>query len=167
MRITVLPVALATGLTLGLAACGSGSNLPPPPPATSSVIPSPQVPDPVTPGGQDDQGYTTVRGTVTLADTGDPYPGAWVEFKVALAPADPFGVSPNISVHAGPDGSFAVKLPPGQYLAMAGDDCDLNAGFTLAGRAADDNLVEEPGAERVDFVEAPIVPGYDGRTGLC
>ena len=48
----------------------------------------------------------------------------------------------------------------------AGDDCNLNAGFAIVGRAPDDVMITVPGISAVDFVEYPITLGAD-VPGAC
>jgi hypothetical protein len=73
-----------------------------------------------------------------------------------------------MEIHTVTDGNgrYAIQLTAGQYQVTAGDDCDLNAGFAIVGRASDDAMISIPGISVVDFVEYPITPGAD-LPGAC
>lgn len=99
----------------------------------------------------------TVSGQVVDRDSGRPYPNAWVRFAWLVS------AGYEMETHTVTDGTgrYAIELPPGQYQVTAGDTCDLNAGFDIAGRNPDDVMITVPGTDAVDFVAYPIVPGYD------
>ena len=106
--------------------------------------------------------YSTVSGHIVNRATEEPYPNAYVRFA--------WLVDANFEkeTHTVTDrsGRYEIQLPPGQYRVTAGDDCDLNAGFAIAGRAPDDVMITVPGTSVVDFVEYPITPGAD-VPGAC
>ncbi len=136
-------------LAVALVACGSPSWPPP-------------DPGPSTTGGQPAPGTSVVSGRIVRADTGQPYPQAWVRFEVALSAVE------SAEAHTVTDtrGRYAIRLPAGQYQVSAGDDCDLNAQFDILGRAHDDIMISVPETTHVDFVESPITPGYVDH-GTC
>jgi hypothetical protein len=112
--------------------------------------------------GGDGGGYATVSGTIVRRDNGAPYPGAYVRFGW-LADATTEQQAHTVTDRAG---RYAIQLPAGVYQVSAGDTCDLNAGFTIAGRQQDDNMITVPGTTEVDFVQFAITPGAD-ITGVC
>jgi len=101
--------------------------------------------------------YSTVSGQVVERGTGRPYPNAWVRFGWLVS------AGYEQETHTVTDGSgrYSIQLPPGQYQVTAGDSCELNAGFDIAGRAPDDNMITVPGTSEVDFVEYPITSVSD------
>jgi hypothetical protein len=113
-------------------------------------------------GGGSGGGFTTVSGRIVRRDTGQPYPGAYVRFGWLVST----GAEQEAHAVTGRDGTYAIPLPAGQYQVTAGDSCDLNAGFAIAGRAPDDVMITVPGTDEVDFVEYPITPGAD-LPGVC
>jgi hypothetical protein len=130
-------------LAVAMLAGGSSSGLPPDPGHSTT-------------GGQPASGASVVTGRIVRADTGQPYPRAWVRFEVATSAVD------SAEAHTVTDarGSFAIRLPAGQYQVSAGDDCDLNAQFDIVGRAREDMVISVPETTHVDFVESPITQGY-------
>ena len=110
---------------LALAGCGSGSS-----------------PEPASPA---DQG-TTVSGQIVYRDTGQPYEGAYVEFKNLYGG--------NVHTTTDADGYYSLTLPPDTYTALAGDSNDLNEGFDVVGRP--DNAVTVPPSTTINFVAYPI-----------
>jgi carboxypeptidase family protein len=118
----VLLLALAV---LALAGCGSGS----------SPGPAPQ-PDQV----------TTISGQVVYRDTGQPYAGAWVEFRNLS------GWYVTSTTDA--DGHYSLTLPADTYTVDAGDDNDLNETFDAVGLAG--NAVTVPPSMTINFVAFPI-----------
>lgn len=174
-----LMLAIGLGTCIALAGCGGepSSVRPPndgPPIAVRSSPPAPpadqggavdgSVGDPLPPDQEANidsapsyqPQYVTVTGTVTVEETGEPWPGAWVELKDALAVSDAYGVGPNVHTVTAEDGSYELQVPPGEYKALAGDNCQDGALIILEGREISDNLVQEPGNEVINFV---------GRTG--
>ncbi|HEY7591962.1 MAG TPA: carboxypeptidase-like regulatory domain-containing protein [Actinophytocola sp.] len=139
-----------------LVACGSTPGTPRPESNSDEPSTGPPVTDPTTTDPPDDTSYT-VSGQVVDRETGQPYPNAWVRFGW-LASA---GYEMETHTVTDGGGTYAIQLPPGQYQVTAGDSCDLNAGFDIVGRNPDDVMITVPGADEVDFVEYPIVPGYD------
>jgi hypothetical protein len=103
-----------------------------------------------------------VSGRIVRLDTGKPYPKAYVRFGWLV------DANYEMETHTWTDGDgrYAIQLPAGQYQVTAGDDCDLNAGFAIVGRAPDDVMISVPGISEVDFVEYPITPGAD-LPGAC
>jgi hypothetical protein len=53
------------------------------------------------------------------------------------------------------------RLATGQGHVIAGDSCDLNAGFAIVGRVPDAVMITVPGTSEVNFVEYPITRGAD------
>jgi hypothetical protein len=108
------------------------------------------------------QGYSTLSGQIVDQATGQPYPNAWVRFAWLV------DANYEMETHtvANGDGRYEIQLAAGQYQVTAGDDCDLNAGFAIVGRAPDDVMITVPGTSVVDFVEYPITPGAD-LPGAC
>ena len=104
----------------------------------------------------------TVSGQIVDRDTGEPYPNAYVRFAWLV------NATYEGETHTTTDarGRYALELPAGQYQVTAGDSCDLNAGFSIVGRAPDDVMITVPGTAEVDFVEYPITPGAD-LPGAC
>lgn len=172
-RRLVLSIGLGTCLALAGCAGATGADGPPnddPPlvvrsrpaanPADQAASGDGSVGDPP-PSGQDANGdaapsyqaqYVTVTGTVTVEETGEPWPGAWVELKDAFAVSDAYGVGPNVGTVTGADGSYTLQVLPGEYKAFAGDKCQDGALIILEGRDISDNLVQEPGNEVINFV---------------
>jgi hypothetical protein len=95
-------------------------------------------------------------------DTGQPYPKAYVRFGWLVSAE----VAKETHTVTDGNGRYAIELQGGQYQVTAGDSCDLNAGFAIAGRAPDDITITVPGTSEVDFVEYPITPGAD-IPGIC
>lgn len=87
-----------------------------------------------------------MTGRVVYRDTGQPYPGAVVEFK------DLFGGNVHTTTDA--DGSYSVELPPDTYTALALDLNNYNEGFDVTGRP--DNAVTVPPSTTVNFAAYPI-----------
>lgn len=148
MKRTLIVLAAAL-VAVALTACGS-SSWPPPDPGPSTT------------GGQPAPGAPAVTGRIVRADTGQPYPNAWVRFEVALSAVE--SAEAHTVTDAG--GRYAIRLPAGQYRVSAGDDCDLNARFDIAGRAPDDIMISVPETTHLDFVESAITPGYVDH-GTC
>jgi|SRR5437868_11391053 len=137
LAILFLLLALAV---LAIAGCGSDSAQP--------VTPGIQTTDPVSPpepASPADQG-TTVSGQVVDRDTGQPYEGAYVEFKNLYGG--------NVHTTTDADGYYSLTLPPDTYTALAGDSNDLNKGFDVVGRP--DNAVTVPPSTTINFVAYPI-----------
>jgi hypothetical protein len=107
-------------------------------------------------------GYGTVSGQIVRHDTGEPYPNAYVRFAWLV------NANYGKEAHTVTDdsGRYAIQLPAGQYQVTAGDSCDLNAAFAIAGKAPDDVMITVPGTSGVDFIEYPITPGAD-LPGVC
>jgi hypothetical protein len=103
-----------------------------------------------------------VSGRVVHRDTGAPYANAYVRFEWLVNATS--GRETHTLTNA--VGRYGIQLAPGQYQVTAGDSCDLNAGFSMVGRAADDVMITVPGTSEVDFVEYPITPGAD-IPGVC
>jgi len=140
-------ISIVVILMLVLAACRSQSG---------------SSPDPG-PGPTESSGaYSTVSGQIVRGDTGQPYPNAYVRFAVLV------NAIYERETHTLTDGSgrYAIQLPTGEYQVTAGDSCDLNAGFTIAGKAPDDVMITVPGTSEVNFIEYPITPGAD-LPGVC
>ncbi len=162
-RLAILFLLLAVAV-LAIAGCGSGSasdypgsNITPGSQPTDTVpsqvpasptdqgsqptdtVPS-QVPAPPT-----DQG-TTVSGQVVYRDTGQPYAGAYVEFKNLYGE--------NVHTTTDADGYYSLTLPPDTYTALAGDLSNENEGFDVVGRP--DNAVTVPPSTTINFVAYPI-----------
>jgi hypothetical protein len=168
-------ISIVAFLMLALAACGSQSSVstpvsPPvsPPVSSPPVSPPPVSPPPVSPpvssppASPTDGAYSTVSGTITRRDTGEPYPNAYVRFGWLVS------ATSEEETHTVTDasGRYEIQLPAGQYQVTAGDSCDLNAGFAIVGKAPDDTMITVPGTGEVDFVEYPITPGAD-LPGVC
>jgi hypothetical protein len=132
-----------------VAACGS-SSWPPADPGSSTT------------GGQPAPGAVAVSGRVVRADTGHPYPNAWIRFEVALSAVE------SAETHTVTDaaGRYVIRLAAGQYQVSAGDDCDLNAQFDMVGRVRDDIMISVPQTTHIDFIESAITPGYVDH-GIC
>ena len=113
-------------------------------------------------GSPSDSAYNTVSGEIVDRATGQPYPNAYVRFGWLVDAVY------EKETHTVTDGSgrYEIQLPAGQYQVTAGDSCDLNAGFAIVGRSADDVMITVPGTNVVDFVEYPISPGAD-LPGVC
>jgi hypothetical protein len=111
--------------------------------------------------GSGTTGYYTVSGRVVHRDTGKPYPRAYVRFGWLVSAVY------EQETHTLTDGRgrFAIQLPAGQYQVTAGDACDLNAGFSIVGKAYDDVMITVPGTSKVDFVEYPLTP--EAMPGVC
>jgi hypothetical protein len=133
--------------TPGIPTAGSGDDRSTGPPTTDS---------PTT-----DASYT-VTGTVVSRDTGAAYPNAYVRFGWLV------NAGYEMEAHTLTDdgGRYTIQLAAGRYQVTAGDSCDLNAGFTIAGSQPDDVMIDVPGTSVVDFVEYPITPGAD-LPGVC
>ena len=147
-------ISIVVILMLVLAACGSSSGRDPQG-SSSSGTPSSGTPS-------SRAAYSTVSGRIVRLDTGKPYPNAYVRFGWLVDAAH------EMEIHTVTDGngSYAIQLPAGQYQVTAGDNCDLNAGFAIVGRAPDDVMITVPGIGAVDLVEYPITPGSD-LPGAC
>jgi len=148
-------ISIVVILMLVLAACSSAHGHPN---RSSTSDPSPS-------GGSHSSigAYSIVSGQIVDRATGEPYPNAWVRFA--------WLVDANLEMmetHTVTDGSgrYEIRLAAGQYQVTAGDDCDLNAGFAIVGRALDDVMITVPGTSMVNFVEYPITPGAD-LPGVC
>ena len=142
-------------LMLVLAACGSSSGVDPISTSPSGTSPSSSSPRSGSPSSSPSRSaYSTVSG--------QPYPKAWVRFGWLV------DATHEMEVHTVTDGTgrYAIQLLAGQYRVSAGDDCDLNAGFAIAGRAPDDVMIAVPGISVVNFFEYPITPGAD-VPGAC
>jgi hypothetical protein len=92
------------------------------------------------------QSVPHVRGHVVDSRTGQPYAGAWVEFKNLSGG--------NVHIATDRNGVYDLPVPEGVYTALAGDDRDMNMGFDVVNRAS--NAVEVPSDSVVDFVARPI-----------
>ena len=156
-------ISIVAFLMLALAACGSQSSVSPPP-ASPTAAPSlsPTAPSSSAVGSPTADAYGTVSGKITRRDTGEPYPNAYVRFGWLV------NATSEEETHTVTDasGRFEIQLPAGQYQVTAGDSCDLNAGFEIAGKAPDDVMITVPGTSEVDFVEYPVTPGAD-LPGVC
>lgn len=157
---------IAAVLLITLAACnpetGSISSVDNPTGAVTSVAPpsdsftdgnvttAPAAADTTQAAG----GGLVVSGLVTHADTGAPYPNAWVRFSFLLNAVEEY------ETHTVTDssGRYVIQLPQaGSYQVTAGDSCELDAGFRIVGRQSiDDIMITVPGDNTVDFVERPI-----------
>jgi|SRR6516164_4937873 len=157
-------ISIVAFLMLALAACGSQSSVSPPvsPPPVSTTDAPNLSPAGSPTGSPTASAYSTVSGKITRGDTGEPYPNAYVRFGWLV------NATYEEETHTVTDasGRFEIQLPAGQYQVSAGDSCDLNAGFAIAGRAPDDTMITVPGTSEVDFVEYPITPGAD-LPGFC
>jgi Carboxypeptidase regulatory-like domain len=141
-------VSTACGSTTpGIPSAGSGDDWNTGPPATDR---------PTT-----DVSYT-VSGTVVSRDTGAAYPNAYVRFGWLVSAG--YEMEAHTVTDSG--GRYSIQLAAGRYQVTAGDSCDLNAGFTIAGPRPDDVMIDVPGTSVVDFVEYPITPGAD-LPGVC
>ena len=154
-------------LMLVLAACGSSSGVDPISTSPSGTSPSSSSPRSGSPSSSPSSSpsrsaYSTVSGRIVRRDTRQPYPKAWVRFGWLV------DATHEMEVHTVTDGTgrYAIQLLAGQYRVSAGDDCDLNAGFAIAGRAPDDVMIAVPGISVVNFFEYPITPGAD-VPGAC
>jgi hypothetical protein len=147
-------ISIVVILMLVLAACGSSSDGDPHSSSSSGSSSS---------GSSSSRGaYSTVSGRIVRLDTREPYPKAYVRFGWLV------NANYEMETHTVTDGNgrYAIQLPAGQYRVTAGDNCDLNAGFAIVGRAPDDVMIAVPGISVVDFVEYPITPGAD-LPGAC
>src|SRR6266496_3077862 len=150
LRVAILFSLLAMAV-LAIAGCGSGSASGYPESNITSaqpVTPGIQTTDPVSPpepASPADQG-TTVSGQVVYRDTGQPYEGAYVEFKNLYGG--------NVHTTTDADGYYSLTLPTDTYTALAGDSNDLNEGFDVVGRP--DNAVTVPPSTTINFVAYPI-----------
>jgi hypothetical protein len=127
-------------------------STPSPTPTISSLTPTPTptrtstpTPTPTT-ATSNPNGLTTVSGKVTYAQTGDPYPGASVEFQ---------NVAGGWNIHTTTNGSghYSLNLPAGVYLALAVDLNDTGALFTVSNLSS--NNVDVPPTTKVNFTESP------------
>jgi Carboxypeptidase regulatory-like domain len=151
--VAILPIVAI--LTLVLAACGSTSVGTSPVSGTTGPVPVSGTTGPsLVPSSS---AYSTVSGQIVRQDTGQPYPNAWVRFGWLVSA----GYEEETHTVTDADGRYTIQLPPGQYQVTAGDSCDLNAGFDIAGRAPDDNMITVPGTPEVDLVEYPITSQAD------
>lgn len=157
-------ISIVVILMLVLAACSSSSGVDPSGPSSSSPSPSSPSPNssPSSSSSPSRGAYSTVSGRIVRLDTGKPYPNAYVRFGWLV------DANHEMEIHTVTDGNgrYAIQLTAGQYQVTAGDDCDLNAGFAIVGRAPDDVMISIPGISVVDFVEYPITPGAD-LPGAC
>jgi len=142
----VAALALVAGLFFILPRFSQGTiSDPPPTPAISTPVTP--APAPTVDSSSPDNGFTTVSGVVTSADTGAPYAGASVEFKDLQS-------GENIHTTTDSNGNYSVQLPEGIYEALALDLNDLNAGFDVVGLSSNDITV--PPTTTVNFTESPI-----------
>ena len=157
-------IAIAVILMLVLAACGSSPGNDPHGGSSSGGSSSGTSSSGGSSSGSSSSrgAYSTVSGRVVRLGTGEPYPKAYVRFGWLV------DATHEMETHTVTDGngSYAIQLPAGQYQVTAGDDCDLNAGFAIVGRAPDDVMITVPGISVVNFVEYPITPGAD-LPGAC
>jgi hypothetical protein len=144
---------LAAGV-LALTGCGSDDPAPTPaPPVTdsnsgsfgdgTSLDDGGTVDDTSGDGGsavQNPSGASAISGHVSTAD-GAPYDEAWVEFKNVYGG--------NVHTLTDANGDYSLAVPEGVYTALAGDDNDPGVSMSVLG---DDNTVEVPGDEVVNFV---------------
>lgn len=161
--VLVLPLMLAACARAGSDSTGTGTVTE----TTAATVTAPATGaaptvTPVAETTSSDDRYATVSGRIVNRDTGAPYPRAYVRFgwlENAVTEKETHTVT-NAA------GRYTIQLPAGQYQVTAGDSCDLNAGFSIAGRAPDDVMITVPGTSVVDFVEYPITPGAD-LPGVC
>jgi Carboxypeptidase regulatory-like domain len=113
-------------------------------------------------GGSRNDAAGVVSGRVVHRNSGVPYERAYVRFEWLVSATE----GREVHTYTGADGRYSIQLPAGQYQVSAGDECDLNAGFTLVGRGRNDYMVTVPGDDQVDFVESPITPG-EYIPGVC
>jgi hypothetical protein len=160
-RISIVVILM---LVLAVAACSStssSSTINTGPTTTGPTDSGPTTTSPTTTSPTDSASYT-VSGQIVHQDTGAPYPNAYIRFEWLV------NAVYEGETHTVTDGSgrYTIQLPAGQYQVTAGDSCDLNAGFAIAGKAPDDVMIAVPGTSEVDFVEYPITPGAD-IPGAC
>ena len=103
-----------------------------------------------------------MSGQVLRRDDSRPYPRAWIRFSWLLNAV----YEREVHTMTDANGRYSIALPPGRYQVTAGDDCELNAGFAIVGRVADDVMISVPDTNRVDLVEYDITPGAHIE-GLC
>jgi Carboxypeptidase regulatory-like domain len=161
-RLSRLVVVAAAVLSVG--ACSSGgdsSEMPYQPSVQSDPADVPQVP--VTPDSQSGprepaathpryeaaepapNGAVRVHGRVVYAGSGEPYAGAWVEFKDLAGE--------NVHTTTNSNGYYSLPVPQGVYTALAGDQPDANLDFSVSNLAS--NAVSIPPDDVVNFVVTP------------
>jgi hypothetical protein len=94
-------------------------------------------------------GVYTIWGQVTVRETGEPYPGATVQFSNLWGG--------NVHMDTDANGEYSIRAPADVYTAVALDSANMNAGFDVVGRSS--NVVEIPPSTRIDFEGYPIVEG--------
>lgn len=115
-----------------------------PPTPTPAPTPAPTTPRRTTsppPVTRTTPAAPSVSGRVVDGRTGRPMAGVIVEFKNLRGG--------NVHTYTGSDGTYAVRLPPDVYTALAlTDDPDTSVGFEVVGG---DSSVSVPPSARVDF----------------
>jgi hypothetical protein len=99
--------------------------------------------------GRGTGGAGVVSGRVTVRGTGQPYPGAVVEFTG--------GSGEGVFVQTDANGEYALVLPADLHTAVALDPGDAETGFAVVGGSA---AVPVARSTTVDFEAYEIAPGH-------